>query len=827
MRRFSPRLLTCAWLMASAAQAQSPVLSPLQAPAPSRPYTVEDLLARQSLGPVTLAPSRRWLVLQSTGAYATIERFDLQYLADQTISRLDLVDLKAGGPPRRLFADAPDYGYLSGSYSPSGEKMAVTRVRGHDIELGVLTLATGQAVWTGLTPVANFFGRTLQWRGDDEIIAVARDPDAPSFTPVYEWQVQARIQDKQRATAEGRLGLTFNGSGRYLGQHAAPVLRSLTRIDARTGQAKVLARADVFDLELSPDGSKVALLSAGEDVPPDPDQPARTAEPFRRHRLAIIDLVTGASWTPRPSLEAAIDLLDWSPDGRALLVYGKDDAEDWDAGRYWRIAPATRGATPISLPHLVAAPDRNISGMRIPRGQWMGDDPLIAGRAASGGPTGRRDWFRVTRSGAVALTAALPAGADKLLAADAQVAVFSDGAKVWRVTAKGQATLLAKGARALAGPGAPGGERLRVNDRPAPFDLSLTVSQDDHRAGVARWTSTALAPFGPALAAGEEALVADAGSQVVAGLATDDQGVETVMLHKPGAAPQALLTLNASLSEVKLSRPIPIRHPGADGASLTSWLYLPPSLAPGQRAPLVVIPYPGAVQPSSIEALSPGHEAYPNPQILAGAGYAVLLPSLPLDLTQEPMAGTAQRILKVVDAVGASGAPVDTDRLALWGHSYGAYAVLAAATQSPRFKAIIAAAASPDLIAAYERGGLNVGVTPEAAFTMVNAMGWLETGQARMGVAPWRDPDLYVRNSPSLHADKITAPVLLVTSDGDGDTFGPRAMFNVLFRQNKDAIILAYHGEGHQMFSSANLRDLYTRALGFLDDQVGGSAAAP
>jgi len=42
MRRLAPRLLDCAWLLAGAAQAH--------------PYTIEDLLSRQSLGPVTLSP---------------------------------------------------------------------------------------------------------------------------------------------------------------------------------------------------------------------------------------------------------------------------------------------------------------------------------------------------------------------------------------------------------------------------------------------------------------------------------------------------------------------------------------------------------------------------------------------------------------------------------------------------------------------------------------------------------------------------------------------------------------------------------------------------
>ncbi len=366
MRALAPRLLACAWLLAGAAQA--------------RPYTVEDLLARQRLGPVTLAPGHRWLVMQSTDPYRAIRRFDLGSQASLTVSRLDVVDLKAGGGPRRLFAQDRDYGYVLGPYSPSGDKMAATRVRGHDMELGVVTLATGQAAWTGPTPTANFFGRTLQWRSDDELVAVARDPDAPSFTPVYDWQVQARLLEKWRATARGDLGLTHIGSGQYLGRHEAPTPRSLVRIDARTGAGAVLARGDFFDLQLSPDGSKLAALLAAEDIQPDPQQLAGMAEPFRRNRLAIVDLDDQDDLVALPGLRVSRSTC-WPgrPAGPACWSMARPTRHPWSAARYWRVTPARQEAAPLALPGLAAAHDANVHGMRIPRGQWMGEDPMITG----------------------------------------------------------------------------------------------------------------------------------------------------------------------------------------------------------------------------------------------------------------------------------------------------------------------------------------------------------------------------------------------------------------------------------------------------------------
>ena len=323
----------------------------------------------------------------------------------------------------------------------------------------------------------------------------------------------------------------------------------------------------------------------------------------------------------------------------------------------------------------------------------------------------------------------------------------------------------------------------------------------------------------------ERLLVAQTGPVRAVSLARDGQGVETLVLRAAGRAPATILTLNAGLAEATLVRPRAVSHRGPGGETLTSWLYLPPNLRSGQRAPLVVVPYPGRVWPTSAKDLpAPGHERYPNPQLLAAAGYAVLLPSLPVDERREPMDGMAERILAVVDATAAA-EPVDLTRLALWGHSYGGYAVLAAATQSPRFKAVISAAPSPDLFMAYAAQGVATSI-PEAGYPVVNAMGWLESGQARMGVPPWKDPALYARNSPVLHADQITQPILLVASDLDGDPNGPKAMFNALYRLNKDALLLDYKGEGHQMFSPDNLRDLYRRGLAFLADHVAPDPAA-
>jgi dipeptidyl aminopeptidase/acylaminoacyl peptidase len=400
MRRLAPRLLACACLLAGAAHAD-PLPGALASRPPSggpHPFGVDDLLAHESLGEVTFSPSRRWLVTQSMGPYGSIRDWSLLAWADMTISRLDVVDLKTGGPPRRLFADAPDYGYLPGPYSPSGDQMAVTRVRGHDRELGIVDLLTGAATWTGLTPVHNYFGATMQWRSAHELIAVTQDPDTPSITPIYEWQVQARLQAAWKDAAAGRVSVTPIGSGKYLGRHAPPVLRKLVSINASTGRATLLLAGDVEDLALSPDGGKAAVLSAEEDVRPDPNQVARTNNPFRRTRLAILDLANGETWRPCPDEEINLGLMAWSPSGAGLLVQAKDEAQSWEQAVYWRIDLASRRAAPLALGSYKLAADGNRNYVGPARGHWLDEDPLVLARpveprtcAAGRGPaSGRR-----------------------------------------------------------------------------------------------------------------------------------------------------------------------------------------------------------------------------------------------------------------------------------------------------------------------------------------------------------------------------------------------------------------------------------------------------
>lgn len=167
-----------------------------------------------------------------------------------------------------------------------------------------------------------------------------------------------------------------------------------------------------------------------------------------------------------------------------------------------------------------------------------------------------------------------------------------------------------------------------------------------------------------------------AGEQRTVVATRDDRNREALALD--GAPP--MIRLNDRLADISFASAEAVTHQSPDGSPLVSWLYRP--LKTGDRKPtLIVIPYPGepAYRPAS-----PGDGLTSNVQLMTAAGYAVLIPSLPRpDRRGEPAIGMADDILRAVDAAAPLGA-FDPDRVVLWGHSFGAFAAVAAATQSDR-----------------------------------------------------------------------------------------------------------------------------------------------
>lgn len=784
--------------------------------AAARPFSIDDLLSLERFDQAEITPDGRRLVLQVEAAYDTAARFDFDQFSAPLLGRIKVADLASGGPARDLLTPALGTGYLAGPLSPDGYKIVVQRLKGDVWDTGVVDLATGEARWFGVPTETAVWGRSLQWRSKTRLVglALAAGQFPERLRTLH--QTTRRLAALWRAAADGRQATTsLVGSGRDLGLWPdAPAVR-LVEIDTETGAVRDLARGAFIDLELSPDGRYAAVLANAEAEQPAAGEAVRVSTPGRRRTLTLVDLETGAVTAPLPDRDLLSHLLDWSPAGDRLLVFGRRIGADWTEGDLLDVravdghvsAPA-RGRVAPALAYLGA-------GLGIVRAAWLGDTPLLLGHR-SGGAVGRDDSFRLTPSAAINLTGALPAGPPRLLSLDPAGVDVIAGDGLYRLDGLGRARRRLVDARlgALDLPRLGEGDRFDLTPPPRSGAAWVTTTS-----GLRRVTAAALGAPLP-LRTDETAIAVGDGE--IALRARDARGVTTVAV-RTRQAEVIVATINARLTAVDPTPIVPIHHAGPDGRPLTSWLYLPTAGPAGRRPPLIVLPYPGAAYAAPPGRYAPDALVFtPNARLLSAHGYAVLAPSLPREQAAgEPAQGLAPQMLAAVDAVVARRL-ADPDRMALWGHSFGGYGALVAAAQTDRFKAIVAQAAKSDLAAGWGTISPFYRANPEEGPMFNGDIGWSETGQGGLGVPPWRDPDRYRRNSPFFLADHVKTPVFLIQGDQDFVALAQaEAMFATLYRQGRDARLMTLFGEGHVIGSPANVRAIYAEVLPWLDRELG------
>ncbi|WP_284653486.1 alpha/beta hydrolase family protein [Flavobacterium terrisoli] len=235
-----------------------------------------------------------------------------------------------------------------------------------------------------------------------------------------------------------------------------------------------------------------------------------------------------------------------------------------------------------------------------------------------------------------------------------------------------------------------------------------------------------------------------------------------------------------------------ISYRNSKNKNLQAALYYPANYDPLKKYPMVVYIY---------ERLSDQVHRYVNPSLLNGAGfnisnlttqgYFVLQPDLSFELGNVGMSA-ADCVVSATNVVIDIGL-VQPDKIALTGHSFAGYQVSYIATQTKNFFAtIVAGAGVSDLIGSYLSIGWNSG-RPEI---------WrYEDQQWRMGKSLYEDMDAYLRNSPVIHAQNITSPLLIWTGELDRQVhyYQTIGFYNALRRLEKKVIMLVYPESGHAL----------------------------
>src|ERR1019366_3759047 len=97
--------------------------------------------------------------------------------------------------------------------------------------------------------------------------------------------------------------------------------------------------------------------------------------------------------------------------------------------------------------------------------------------------------------------------------------------------------------------------------------------------------------------------------------------------------------------------------------------------------------------------------------------------------------------------------------------------------------------------------------------------GHFETGQKRMQVPLWVDPQSYIRNSTVFSVDSLQTPLLLGERDAGGNVNYGQSMelYNFGRRLGKQVIFLVYNGENHSVARPESQLDYHRRQLEWFD----------
>ncbi len=637
------------------------------------------------------------------------------------------------------------------SWSPDGKHVAFTRTTDAAVELWLADAATGAARRLTDARLNAVDGNPCAWMPDGTKLLCRFVPDARGAPPALPAVPPGPTVEQSlgRAAAVPTYeDLLQNAHDEALYDYYFTAQAAL--VDVATGARTPVGRPAIFDaVDPSPDGRYLLVT--------------RTVRPYSYHVPQGAFAQEIEVWTPAGDVVKKVASLplaelpgrrvrtgprqmDWRPAGATLVWSEALDGGDPRAKAEFRDRLVQLAAPFAGEPvELMKVKDRLQSLV------WAGEDQALASEVNREKAWTRTWLVDAAHPGAAAAVPAAPASPRLVWDRSAEDRYGDPGRPVLKTEVSGGFGF-GRGAREnvairhgneiyLAGEGA-----SATGERPFLDRLDLR-SLKTHRI----WQSDA---------SHYEAVVA----------LLDDAGTRLLTRRESAAeAPNYYLRRGGkSLALTKFTDPAPrfttgvkkqlVVYQRPDGLALNGMLYLPPDYAPGTRLPTILWAYPREFVSAAAAAqvsTSPNRFTLPRGAggmhlLFALEGYAVFdgptMPILGGDTANnhyvEQLVASARAAIDKLAEMGVT----DPERVAVGGHSYGAFMTANLLTHSTLFRAGTA-----------ESGAYNRTLTP---FGFQNEQRTY-----------WEIPEIYNRMAPFQNAAKLSAPILLIHGMNDDNRY--------------------------------------------------------
>ena len=254
-----------------------------------------------------------------------------------------------------------------------------------------------------------------------------------------------------------------------------------------------------------------------------------------------------------------------------------------------------------------------------------------------------------------------------------------------------------------------------------------------------------------------------------------------------------------------------------DGTPLDGILVVPDDVKPGEKLPLMIYFYERNSETLyNYRAPAPSRSTVNIPMYVSN-GYAVFIPDI-VYVDGHPGESAYNCICSGAQAMCDQFDFLDRKNMAIQGQSWGGYQTAYLITRTDMFIAAGAGAPVGNMTSAYG------GIRWESG--LVRAMQY-EHGQSRIGKSIWDEGglELYIENSPIFHVNKVKTPVLIMANDADGAVpwYQGIEFFSDLRRFGKQAWLLQYNDEAHNLSERRNSKDLSVRLQQFFDHYMKGA----